>query len=317
MNFQSILKEYTPVECGDFFRLYRINHRGYVIYCNENNVLCCMELCGFSDLSSDMLAELLDAKKDEMKDSEEFYLPVRCSRQQIIDYLFDVSAKETNVKLKHVSGLHGYLLKSIHQDKAGNNAYRNLFQFEPVKGISRLLFDDRQCFASIRTDKSGSVYICWNPILFFGLDKSGDPDSTCYLLASSSPLLVDYVLSKISSGRDIKVMVGDNYLEALIFISSFVASQDMSYKLSVCRDEMYVTIRFLEWSTPQKIINFISLLNKHIPEGYAKLSCVMVNKKVYLQVPAVRTYLKPLLSLYFDLFSNSSFNLSLLRSDAS
>ena len=44
MNFQSLFKEYTPVEYGDFFRLYRINNRGYVIYCNENNVICCMEL---------------------------------------------------------------------------------------------------------------------------------------------------------------------------------------------------------------------------------------------------------------------------------
>lgn len=47
MNYQSLLKEYSPLEYGDFFRLYRINSRGYVIYCNENNVVSCMELCGF------------------------------------------------------------------------------------------------------------------------------------------------------------------------------------------------------------------------------------------------------------------------------
>ena len=50
MNFQSLFKEYTPVEYGDFFRLYRINNRGYLIYCNENNVICCMELYGFTDI---------------------------------------------------------------------------------------------------------------------------------------------------------------------------------------------------------------------------------------------------------------------------
>lgn len=316
MNFQTLLKKYTPVEHGDFFRLYRINNRGYVIYCNENNVLCCMELCGFTDLSINVLAELLNANFEAKEECEEFSLPVRCCRQQIIDYLFDVSAKETNVKLKHVSGLHGYLLKSIHQDKSGENAYRNLFQFDSVNGITKLLFDDKQCLASIRTDKSGSVYICWNPILFLGLDKSGDPDSTGYLLASSSPLLVDYVLSKISCERDIKVMVGSNYLEALLFISSFASSHDMSYKLSVYCDEMNVLIQFLNWPTPQKIINFISLLNKHIPEEYEKLSCVMVNKKIYLQVPAIRSYLKPLLYLYFDLWGDSLY-LSLLKLDAS
>ena len=276
-----------------------------------------MELYGFTDISVIMLAELLKVNLEELEDCEEFSLPVRCSRQQIIDYLFDVSAKETNVKLKHVSGLHGYLLKSIHQDKSGLDAYRNLFQFDPVKGTTRLLFDDNQCLASIRTDKSGSVYICWNPVFFFGLDKSGDPDSTGYLLASSSTLLIDYVLSKISCERDIIVMAGSNYLEALLFISSFVTSQDLSYKLSVCYDDMNVTILFLNWPTPQKIINFISQLNKHIPNGYEKLSCVMVNKKIYLQVPDIRSYLKPLLYLYYDLLCDGSLKLSLLKSDAS
>ena len=43
MNFQSLFKEYTPVEYGYFFCLYRINNRGYDIYCNENNVICCMD----------------------------------------------------------------------------------------------------------------------------------------------------------------------------------------------------------------------------------------------------------------------------------
>ena len=87
--------------------------------------------------------------------------------------------------------------------------------------------------------------------------------------------------------------------------------------LSVCYDDMNVTIQFLNWPTPQKIINFISQLNKHIPNGYEKLSCVMVNKKIYLQVPAIRSYLKPLLYLYYDLLCDGSLKLSLLKSDAS
>ena len=47
-------------------------------------------------------------------------------------------------------------------------------------------------------------------------------------------------------------MAGSNYLEALLLISSFVTSQDLSYKLSVCYDDMNVTIQFLNWPTPQK-----------------------------------------------------------------
>lgn len=317
MNYQSLLKEYSPLEYGDFFRLYRINNRGYVIYCNENNVVSCMELCGFSELPLEMLAVLLHADVGAQEEVDEFAFSARCTRQQLINYLFDVSAKETNVKLKHVSGLHGYLLKSVCQDKSGTEAYRNIFQFDPVKGFMKLLFDDRKCLASIRTDKTGPVYICWNPILFFGLDKSGDPDSTAYLLASSFPLLVEHILSKIpSEGRDVKVMTGDNHLEALIFYSSFVASRDLPYKLSVFSDGLHVTIQFIDWPTPQKILNFISLLNKRLPDGYGKLSCIMVNRKAYLEVPALRSYLKPLLSLYADLFSDESFSLSILETEA-
>jgi hypothetical protein len=43
----------------------------------------------------------------------------------------------------------------------------------------------------------------------------------------------------------------------------------------------------------------------------------MVNKKIYLQVPAIRSYLKPLLYLYYDLLCDGSLKLSLLKSDAS
>lgn len=120
----------------------------------------------FSELPLEMLAELLHADIGVQEEVDEFTFSARCTRQQLINYLFDVSAKETNVKLKHVSGLHGYLLKSVCQDKSGAEAYRNIFQFDPVKGFMKLLFDDRKCLASIRTDKTGPVYICWNPILF-------------------------------------------------------------------------------------------------------------------------------------------------------
>ena len=313
MNFPSLFKEYTPVEYGDFFRLYRINNRGYVIYCNENNVICCMELYGFTDISVIMLAELLKVNLEELEDFEEFSLPVRCSRQQIIDYLFDVSAKETNVKLKHVSGLHGYLLKSIHQDKSGLDAYRNLFQFDPVKGITRLLFDDNQCLASIRTDRTGPVCICWNPIIFWGLDKSGDPDSTGYLLASSSPMLVEYIFSKIiSSGRNIQILVGESYLNALIFVTMLTSKYNLPYKLIIdVENNSFIAIQFYNWTTPQKILNFISSINKNIPSEFIKLSCVMINKKAFLYMPCTKSFVKLFLMQYAKLISHNSLDILL------
>lgn len=311
MNYKTILAGFVPVEYGDFFHLYRINGRGFVIYCEHDNVVSCLELCGFSIISPVMLAEIIGIDTNTLKDTDEFSFPVKCSKQQIISYLFDVSAKETNVKMKHVSGLQGYLLKSIVQDKANKNSYRNIFQFDTVKGTANLLFDDRQCLTSIRTDKCGAFCICWSPILFFGLDKSGDPDSTGLLLASSSPLLVEYVLSKIPSDRKVHVITGYDYYEALVFVSMFIMSRDLPYKLVICSDSMNVTVRFVDWPTPQKVLNFISAVNKHIPDGYEKLSCLMVNKKTFLQIPNLKSYLKPMLSVYTDLLQSDSIYVSL------
>lgn len=311
MNYRTILSGFVPVEYGDFFHLYRINGRGFVIYCEHDNIVSCVELCSFSIISPVMLAEIIGLDMNTLKDADEFSFPVKCSRQQIISYLFDVSAKETNVKMKHVSGLQGYLLKSIVQDKANKDSYRNIFQFDTTKGKARLLFDDRQCLAAIRTDKSGPFCVCWNPILFFGLDKSGDPDSTGLLLASSSPLLVEYVLSKMSLDRSVQIITGENYYEALVFVVMLIQSRDLPYKLAISSDSMHVTVQFSDWPTPQKVLNFISAVNKRIPDGYEKLSCLMVNKKTFLQIPILKSYLKSMLSVYTDLLQSDSIYVSL------
>lgn len=311
MNYKTILSGFEPVEYGDFFHLYRINGRGFVIYCEHDNVVSCLDLCGFSIVSPVMLAEIIGLDMNTLKDADEFSFPVKCSRQQIISYLFDVSAKETNVKMKHVSGLQGYLLKSIVQDKANKDSYMNIFQFDTTKGKARLLFDDRQCLASIRTDKSGPFCVCWNPILFFGLDKSGDPDSTGLLLASSSPLLVEYVLSKMPLDRSVQIITGENYYEALVFVAMLIQSRDLPYKLAISSDSMHVTVQFSDWPTPQKVLNFISAVNKRIPDGYEKLSCLMVNKKTFLQIPILKSYLKSMLSVYTDLLQSDSIYVSL------
>ena len=88
-------------------------------------------------------------------------------------------------------------------------------------------------------------------------------------------------------------MAGSNYLEALLLFLLFVTSQDLSYKLSVCYDDMNVTIQFLNWPTLKKLL-ILSQLNKHIPNGYEKLSCVMVNMENIFAGSGYPSYLKPL-----------------------
>lgn len=309
MNFRTLLNDFVPFETGDFFRLYRINDRSFVVYNSEEGVVSCMELYGFTNISVGLLSELVDYSGNS-GEQDEFIFTSKCNRQQLINYLFDISSKETNVKLKHVSGLHGYLLKSIQQDKTKKDAYRNLFQFDPTRHFEKLLFDDIVSLASIRTDKSGPVYVCWSPILFFGLDKSGDPDSVGYLLASSSPILMEYILSKITADRKLHILVGDYYMNALLFLSTYVANYDLAYKLSIHADTSFITIQFYDWPTPQKILNFISSVNKQIPDGYEKLSCLTVNKKTFLYVPKLQSYLRPFLVLYAKLVDKDMIDVS-------
>lgn len=310
MNFRTLLNDFAPFETGDFFRLYRINDRSFVIYSSEEGVISCMELYGFTNISVGMLSEIIDYSGNQ-EEKEEFVFASKCSRQQLINYLFDISSKETNVKLKHVSGLHGYLLKSVQQDKTNKEAYRNLFQFDPARRFEKLLFDDSVSLASIRTDKSGPVYVCWSPVLFFGLDKSGDPDSVGYLLASSSPILMEYVLSKTAADRKLHILVGEYYLNALLFLSAYVSNYDLSYKLLIHTDVSFITVQFYDWPTPQKILNFISSVNKQLPDGYEKLSCVIINKKTFLYVPRLHSYVRTFLVQYAKLIDNKLIDVSI------
>ena len=127
MNYQTVLQNYLPVEQGDFMLKYEIDDRGYAIYSPEKGSFSCIELHGFSELTSWQLAFLLSLDMQQMKEQDEFSLSVCCKREKLLSYLFDVEESETTLKTKHVSGWQGYLMMDIHKP----DRVRNVFQFHP------------------------------------------------------------------------------------------------------------------------------------------------------------------------------------------
>ena len=223
MNYQTVLQNYHPTEQGDFMLRYEIGGRGYVIYSPKKDVLSCIELHGFSELTPWQLAFVLSLDMQQMKEQDELSLSVCCKREKLLSYLFDVEESETVLKTKHVSGWQGYLMMDIHKpDKV-----RNVFQFHPGTKESRLVFDNRLCVAFLREKEKGKlIHLCWSPSLFAAIDKGGERTAPAYLLASDAALLHGYAMKQIAEcfagtpveERVIGIHVGDNVYEAVFCV---------------------------------------------------------------------------------------------------
>ena len=86
MNYQTVLQNYHPSEQGDFMLRYEIGGRGYVIYSPKKDVLSCIELHGFSELTPWQLAFVLSLDMQQMKEQDELSLSVCCKREKLLSY---------------------------------------------------------------------------------------------------------------------------------------------------------------------------------------------------------------------------------------
>ena len=63
-TYATVLKDYSPVESGDFMLHYEINGREYVIYSPSEGVCSCLELYSFTDIDPEKLSFLIDSRND-------------------------------------------------------------------------------------------------------------------------------------------------------------------------------------------------------------------------------------------------------------
>lgn len=110
--------------------------------------MSCLELMYFTELDPLQLSVLLGIKV-ESEPMDEFIFRATCSRDRLIDYLFDVKAGGGSVKQKHVSGWKAYLM----MDVAREDKVRNICQFNAETKESLLVFDNRCCAAGVEPVK--------------------------------------------------------------------------------------------------------------------------------------------------------------------
>lgn len=138
MNYRTVLRDFSPIEWGDFLMRFEINQRSYVLFSPEHGKVSCLELMYFTELDPLQLSVLLGIKV-ESEPMDEFIFRATCSRDRLIDYLFDVKAGGGSVKQKHVSGWKAYLM----MDVAREDKVRNICQFNAETKESLLVFDNR------------------------------------------------------------------------------------------------------------------------------------------------------------------------------
>ena len=325
MNYRTILNDYKPIEQGDFMLRYKINGRSYVLFSPKKDVVSCIELYNFSEISPIQLALLLSYHSVDEIEQEEFTFTANCTREQIIDYLFDVEGSEDCVKIRHTSGLQGYLM----YDLVKSDKVRNLFQFDIEKKELRLLFDNRHCAASLRGDCLGNViHLCWNPCVFHSIEKGGEPDAPAYLLASSSPVVCGYVLKQIEKcfssvekeKRIIGIHVGDEVSEAFDFICYYVRNVQDDYAVIVEKRDGMVILEMLQWN-PIRLANLVAALNKTVSEQIKKrypdmdacdirpFACLSFARKSFVYFPDVKMCQDVFLRLYVRIVKSMNFYL--------
>ena len=97
MNYRTVLRDFSPIEWGDFLMRFEINQRSYVLFSPEHGKVSCLELMYFTELDPLQLSVLLGIKV-ESEPMDEFIFRATCSRDRLIDYLFDVKAGGGSVK---------------------------------------------------------------------------------------------------------------------------------------------------------------------------------------------------------------------------
>lgn len=258
MKYSEVLHDYQPSETGDFMLRYEINEGEYIIYSPERGKASCMELKSFRDITPFQLAILLGREVAGTEEPAEFSLEQPCSREQLLTYLFDVetSVSGKQKRKRRVSGTEGYFLHGLKNPQK----IVNFFQFD-ASGNESLVFYDKVGFA-VSGDENDTAHInvTWSPFQFSLLEEG--INSRSYLLASSDPMLLNFVSPKVS-GRKICLYSKRNPLEALLFVEYFVKSlpdQDKPFILHMSGSEELLLS--LEGWNPVTVVRFVSRMNK-------------------------------------------------------
>ena len=290
---------------------FEINRRSYVLFSSEQGKISCLELMYFTELDPLQLSVLLGIKV-ESESMDEFVFRATCSRNRLIDYLFDVKAGGGSVKQKHVSGWKAYLMTDVvREDKV-----RNICQFNIETKESLLAFDNRCCAAGVRSGEKGKlIHFCWDPTLFFAIDRGGERDAPAYMLASDSPVVEAFALRKIGEcfgkelppDRQIAIHVGSTPYEALSLMACYVCSVQPAMNIRLERRGGIIVMEVIGWN-PLAFSNFVASLNVEVRnrcgiDQQSKFAPFLLQsqfQKTFLTFPDVEVFLTVFLHQYLS-----------------
>lgn len=266
MYYKSILQSYHPVESGDFMRRYIINGRQYIIYSPESKYVSCLDLYSFRDIAPVQLALCIGSELSLKEAEDEFVLAKVCSRNDLINFLFDIEPKGGELFVGRRSGLQGYLLNDIQRPFK----VRNFFQFHPETKESSLLFENELCCKHI-VSKTNVIHIdiCWDVYSFYLLEVR-ENEKDLYLLPSSNSVLLSFVYGQImkdkkmlsdTSEMEIELHVRNTTIDALRFISMYLKVNNSSRYFDIIQENGNIVVRFDNWN-PINIMNFVSKLQR-------------------------------------------------------
>ena len=260
-TYATVLKDYSPVESGDFMLHYEINGREYVIYSPSEGVCSCLELYSFTDIDPEKLSFLIDSRNDI--DVTEFRFVNSCSKEDLLKYLFDIEDIYEGEGICHVSKSEGFLLYSINE----LNRVRNLYIHDDAG--SRLKFKNKDCFAIKGSFECEEIIICFSPTDFklLYVDDAHINAGVC-LLPDASPVISHYICEAVHK-RNISLFAGNNVDMAFRFLSYYIQFMrlDQSFLFDNDAYNNTITITLCNW-TGDKIMNIVSAVNRTF-KGYS------------------------------------------------
>ncbi|MDY5812926.1 MAG: hypothetical protein SPJ97_00125 [Bacteroides sp.] len=246
--YKRLFSNYAPAEKGDFLIKYLIDDQSFVVYSPEEGKVSCFTLDGFKEITPSQIALILniDFEDDKNPDEEDFDL-LPCSKELVINYLFDVlkDGGEENPVLRNVSGKRAYILHSLRKD----NIVKNLYEYSLDKEEATIVFDDKCCWYGENVQSDNPIALSWNPIAFEEI-KVKYPDHGRILMGGHGGRLVEYIIDKFHNH---KLMLPTTQARSSLYFLSILKGESGPRTFRYYEEDNTSLLRLVNWDAKEAL----------------------------------------------------------------
>lgn len=247
-TFRQILKDYKPIEQGDFFRQYKIDGNTFVLFSPAEGKVSCIEMLFFNEISPIDLAIILNDKTKEEFPEEEYVFEISCIKDNVIKYIFDVDVN----KFESLTGEYEHYVKNSRGFILSDLRHKHRNEFLMVENESQLLFENRVSLCSNNNINAEKLFLCFDPFSYKMVIENDAiiQNHWVVVVASTNPMIVETLLEK---KRDISVAISRwNQLTVLEFIVHYL---NLFYSVHIYKDNSLITIMFDDTIDIEDIVN--------------------------------------------------------------